>query len=36
MESEAEFNTDGVAYKTRLVFGAKAIEHRSFVRNPGA
>lgn len=30
-----EFDTDGTSVKARLEFGAKPIDHRGFVKNPG-
>ncbi len=36
LEQDQSFDTDSMAVKARLFFGAKAVEHRSFVRNAGA
>jgi hypothetical protein len=36
IESEVGFEVDGIAYKCREDFAAKAIDHRGLYKNPGA
>lgn len=36
LEEEPGFEVDGRRYKVRMVFGAKAIDHRGLYKNPGA
>jgi len=35
-EQEQGFNSDVIKIKARMVFGAKAIDHRGLYKNPGA